>query len=71
MADASGRGAPRDVRQAGRMLCDRLEREAGGEDSPLHGMVTMMGLACRSADGDNLKQAAVAPGCCETTALNL
>ncbi|MFC9759211.1 hypothetical protein [Streptomyces sp. NPDC056921] len=37
----------------------------------LHGMVTMMGLACQSAAEDNLKQAAVALGYCETIALNL
>ncbi|MFJ7496749.1 hypothetical protein ACIQZB_37445 [Streptomyces sp. NPDC097727] len=57
--------------QADRVLLDRAEREAGGEDSPLQSMLTMMGLACRSAAEDDLKQATVALGYCETIALSL
>ncbi|MFD3485018.1 hypothetical protein [Streptomyces sp. NPDC058665] len=57
--------------QADRALLARAEREAGGEDSPLQSMVTMMGMACRSAAEGDLEQAAVALGYCETLALNL
>ncbi|MFF5475350.1 hypothetical protein [Streptomyces achromogenes] len=59
------------LNQADRVLLGRAEREAGGEDSPLQSMLTMMGMASRSAAEGDLEQAAVALGYCETIALSL
>ncbi|MGW6413472.1 hypothetical protein ACWF95_41680 [Streptomyces vinaceus] len=61
------------LEQADVVLNTRMweRRSVGDVSGPLHGIVTMIGMARRSAAEGDLALAATALGYCETMALNL
>ncbi|WP_326693184.1 hypothetical protein OIE63_39340 (plasmid) [Streptomyces sp. NBC_01795] len=70
--DASRGAWPDFLDQAGRVLRDRLEQDDGAdEDGPLQSIVMMMGMARRSAASDDLHQATISLGYCETLTQSL